>query len=86
MNKQFSTDMRSNFDAKQIPEPISHGFLNRNLMRPWRRERTEDGRPGHLPTSQYWIEIQEEMYKLQTLAHNFREENGMKAQDSPYPQ
>lgn len=67
--------------------PMAPGYLNRRLIKPWRRTDKLDCTETQIPISQIWVQSQQQMYELQALAKSRGDPDPSKEFfKSPYPQ
>lgn len=67
--------------------PMAPGYLNRRLIKPWRRTDKLDCTETQIPISQIWVQSQQQMYELQALAKSRGNPDTSKEFfSSPYPQ
>lgn len=67
--------------------PMAPGYLNRRLIKPWRRTDKLECTETQLPTTQIWVQTQQQMYELQALAKNRGiPDTSKEFFSSPYPQ
>lgn len=86
-NNSKRVQITPNSDFSENMSPMAPEFLTRKLIKPWRRSDKLECTETQIPTSQIWVQSQQQMYDLQSLAKYRGEPDSAKEFfSSPYPQ
>lgn len=78
---------RVNLEGLDFPPPMSTNYLQRTLMKPWRRTDLLSCTESQIPSNQIWTQTHQQMFELQVIAKE-KDNTNVKKQlfSSPYPQ